>query len=153
MCRFLSPQKLAAPFSARLFDSVAPLVNTISLSVAPIRLATYCRATSHACSVSHPKLCDLECGLPKFSVRNGSILSSTLKACYSFEKNIPWVKWRRRLVIKIQRLGKRRASLNFQNYFQSEYQLNLPLEPVVRVTEKARDVKGDIRCLMTFIIS
>ena len=45
----------ATPLRARLSDSVAPLVKTISLGVAPIRSAICLRAFSTACSASQPK--------------------------------------------------------------------------------------------------
>ena len=55
----------ATPLSARLFDSVAPLVKTISFAVAPIRLATCLRAFSVASSASQPKLWLRLAELPK----------------------------------------------------------------------------------------
>ena len=44
-----------APLIARLFDSVAPEVNTISRASAPIARATCSRARSTASAASHPK--------------------------------------------------------------------------------------------------
>ena len=46
----------ATPLMARLSDSVAPLVKTISFSEAPMRAATFFRATFTASSASQPKL-------------------------------------------------------------------------------------------------
>ncbi len=59
----------AAPRSARLFDSVAPDVKMISLSVAPTTAATCSRAASTAASASQPKLWLRLPGLPNFSVK------------------------------------------------------------------------------------
>jgi hypothetical protein len=53
----------------RLLLSVAPLVKIISLAYAPITSAMYYLEFSQAYSVSHPYLCDFECGLPKLLVR------------------------------------------------------------------------------------
>ena len=39
---------------ARLHDSVAPLVNSISFALAPMRRATWFLAVSTAASASHP---------------------------------------------------------------------------------------------------
>ncbi len=67
----------AAPLIARLFDSVAPLVKTISFAVAPISAATCLRATSTASSACHPKEWLRLAALPNRSVRYGIIASST----------------------------------------------------------------------------
>ena len=57
----------ATPLMARLSDSVAPLVKTISLGVAPIRSAICWRAFSTACSASQPKVWLRLAALPNFS--------------------------------------------------------------------------------------
>ncbi len=62
---------------ARLLDSVAPLVKTISLAVAPISAATSRRARSTASCARHPHACVLDAGLPKTSVKYGIIASTT----------------------------------------------------------------------------
>ena len=64
---------------ARLLDSVAPLVQTISLVSHLRRLATFARAVLIRWSLSQPKECDLEAGFPKApsSVRHSDILSAT----------------------------------------------------------------------------
>ncbi len=62
---------------AMLLASVAPEVNTISRGSAPIRAATSARAVSTAASASWPMACSALCGLPKRSVNQGSIASST----------------------------------------------------------------------------
>src|SRR5713226_7947983 len=68
----------AAPLSARLMDSVPPEVNTTSFgSRAPISLATCSRALSTAASASHPNGWLRLAGCPTFSVKSGSIASST----------------------------------------------------------------------------
>ena len=67
----------ATPLSARLFDSVAPLVKTISFAVAPISSATCLRAFSTASSASQPKLWLRLAALPNMSVKYGSIASNT----------------------------------------------------------------------------
>ena len=54
----------AAPLIARLFDSVAPDVKTISLGSAPIAPATCCRARSTASPASQPKRCEMLAALP-----------------------------------------------------------------------------------------
>ena len=66
-----------APLIARLFDSVAPLVKTISPAVAPISAATSRRAASTASCAFQPYACWRLAGLPKCSVKYGSIASST----------------------------------------------------------------------------
>ncbi len=58
-------RKRAAPIIARLLDSVAPDVKTISLESAPISLASFSRAASTANSAFWPNWCCVECGLPK----------------------------------------------------------------------------------------
>ena len=62
---------------ARLFDSVAPEVQTSSLAVAPIRAATWARAASTASSARQPKEWLLEEALPNSSLKYGSMASST----------------------------------------------------------------------------
>src|SRR3989304_8547626 len=64
---------------ARLSDSVAPEVQTISLGSAPISAATFARASSTASSACQPKACEREAGLPNSpsSVRYWHILSAT----------------------------------------------------------------------------
>ena len=66
-----------APRTARLFDSVAPEVNTMSSGRAPISAATCARASSTAACASWPKACCRLEGLPNFSVKYGSIAAST----------------------------------------------------------------------------
>src|SRR4051812_41057064 len=67
----------ATPLIARLSDSVAPLVNTISLALAPMRSATCLRAFSTASSASQPNGWLRLAGCPNFSVKYGSIASTT----------------------------------------------------------------------------
>ncbi len=67
----------AAPLMARLFASVAPEVRMISRGSAPISAATSARAASTAASASRPSACSALCGLPKRSVNQGSIASTT----------------------------------------------------------------------------
>ena len=67
----------ATPLIARLFASVAPLVKMISLALAPIRSATFLRASSTASSASHPNAWLRLAGLPKCWVKNGTIASTT----------------------------------------------------------------------------
>jgi hypothetical protein len=62
---------------ARLFDSVAPDVQTISRESAPISAATWPRARSTASSASQPHACEREDGLPKCSRNQGIIKSTT----------------------------------------------------------------------------
>ena len=62
---------------ARLSDSVAPEVQTISLPLAPMSAPTCSRASSTAFSAVQPKLCERLAALPKFSVKYGSIASTT----------------------------------------------------------------------------
>ena len=50
----LQPQRAATPLIARLFDSVAPLVKTISFALAPMQPATCRRAASTASSAFQP---------------------------------------------------------------------------------------------------
>ncbi len=52
---------------ARLSDSVAPLVQTISFAEAPISAATSARAASTASSARHPKAWLFEAAFPKSS--------------------------------------------------------------------------------------
>ena len=61
---------------ARLSDSVAPLVKTISFGAAPIRLPMFLRAWCTAASASQPNAC-LLAELPNCSVKNGSMASTT----------------------------------------------------------------------------
>jgi hypothetical protein len=56
---------LAAPLIARLFDSVAPLVQTISRGSALISPATWARDFSIASSASHPQAWLRDAALPK----------------------------------------------------------------------------------------
>jgi hypothetical protein len=56
---------------------VAPLVNTISRALAPIRAATCLRARSTASLASQPGRCVRLDGLPNFSLKNGSIAFNT----------------------------------------------------------------------------
>ena len=67
----------AAPLMARLLPSVAPEVHTISFGSAPIRAATWPRASSTACSAAQPNECERLAGLPKCSVRYGIIFCAT----------------------------------------------------------------------------
>ncbi len=67
----------APPLIARLLLSVAPLVKTISLRSAPSRSATWRRAVSTPSSASQPKAWLRLPGLPNFSVKYGSIASTT----------------------------------------------------------------------------
>ena len=62
--------------SARLFDSVAPEVKTISSGSAPMKAATRPRASSSVSVASSPTPCS-EAGLPNRSVKYGSIASTT----------------------------------------------------------------------------
>ena len=62
---------------ARLSDSVAPEVKTISLPLAPMSAATCSRASSTAFSAVQPKLWLRLAALPNFSVKYGSIASRT----------------------------------------------------------------------------
>src|ERR1017187_6051414 len=65
------------PLMARLSDSVAPLVKTISRGAAPANSATRFRANSTAFSASHPKPWLRLAALPKLAPKNGSMASST----------------------------------------------------------------------------
>src|SRR5262245_50557690 len=68
----------AAPLRARLIESVPPEVKTISLgSRAPTNRAMCARAASQAPSASHPKGWLRLAGWPNFSVKYGSIASTT----------------------------------------------------------------------------
>ena len=62
---------------ARLSDSVAPLVKTISLALAPIRSATCLRPFSTASSACQPNAWFRLAAFPNFSVKKGSIASTT----------------------------------------------------------------------------
>jgi hypothetical protein len=62
---------------AMLLLSVAPEVKTISRASAPIRAATWPRAVSTASSAKRPMACSAECGLPKCSVKKGSMACTT----------------------------------------------------------------------------
>ena len=66
-----------APLSARLSDSVAPLVKTISRGAAPASSATRRRASSTAFSASQPKLWLRLAALPNCGPKKGSMASST----------------------------------------------------------------------------
>ena len=59
----------AAPLIARLSDSVAPDVQTISLPDAPISAPTWSRAASTAFSAVQPKLCERLAALPNTCVK------------------------------------------------------------------------------------
>jgi len=77
MWRPLDAYANAAPWSARLSDSVPPDVKTTSLGCAPMAAATLALAASIASCASAPNECSDE-GLP-YSVRKyGVIASSTL---------------------------------------------------------------------------
>src|ERR1700716_1844284 len=68
----------AAPLRARLIDSVPPEVKTSSFgSRAPISVAILPRAASTAPSASHPNGWLRLAGCPNFSVKYGSIASTT----------------------------------------------------------------------------
>ena len=67
----------ATPLMARLFDSVAPEVKTISRACAPRAAATCSRARSTASLASQPKRCEMLAALPYSSVKYGSIASTT----------------------------------------------------------------------------
>src|SRR5262249_44218608 len=69
--------KSAMPLIARLFDSVAPEVQTISLPLAPMRRATCSRASSTADSARQPNTWLREAALPKSLVKKGSMRSRT----------------------------------------------------------------------------
>jgi hypothetical protein len=60
-----------------LSASVAPEVKTISLASPPISAATWARAFSTAASAAQPNAWLRLAALPKFVVKNGSIVSST----------------------------------------------------------------------------
>ncbi len=64
---------------ARLLDSVAPEVQTISRGSAPINSASKARPSSIASSACQPKLCEREAGLPKLPswVKQSDIFSAT----------------------------------------------------------------------------
>jgi hypothetical protein len=62
---------------ARLLDSVAPLVQTISRGSAPISAATWARAFSTASSASQPQAWLRDAGLPKCSRSQGIMASTT----------------------------------------------------------------------------
>ena len=67
-------------FRIQLFDSVAPDVNIISFSSAPIKSAIYFLAVSTAFSDSQPYSWEEEWGFPKSQVMYGNIASKTLKS-------------------------------------------------------------------------
>ena len=66
----------AAPRSARLSDSVPPLVNTISAGSAPISCPIAVRASSSNAFARWPKWCTLE-ALPKSSLSARATASTT----------------------------------------------------------------------------
>ena len=72
-----SGARATAPAIARLFDSVAPLVKTMSRGRAPISAATWPRACSTASRAAQPKGCCALDALPKRSVKYGSIAATT----------------------------------------------------------------------------
>ena len=61
---------------ARLFDSVAPDVKTISSGLAPKKAATRPRASSRAAVAASPTPCSAE-ALPNVPAKYGSIASTT----------------------------------------------------------------------------
>jgi hypothetical protein len=67
----------AVPLIARLFDSLAPLVKTISPADAPMSAATCSRPRSIAFCASQPYACWRLAALPNRSVKYGSIDSRT----------------------------------------------------------------------------
>ncbi len=67
----------ATPLIARLSDSVAPLVKTTSLGFAPMRAASCLRPVSTASSASQPNAWFRLAAFPNFSVKYGSIASTT----------------------------------------------------------------------------
>src|SRR5439155_1387613 len=67
----------AMPLIIRLSDSVAPLVKMISFGVALISEAICCRAVSTASSPAHPNEWLRLAALPNFSVKYGSMASTT----------------------------------------------------------------------------
>ena len=71
------PICLCDALMARLFDSVAPLVKTISFALAPMRPATWARAFSTASFEVQPNEWLRLAALPNFFVKYGSIASST----------------------------------------------------------------------------
>jgi hypothetical protein len=77
ICLFFDLWKLAIPLTIKLFDSVAPDVNTTSLGPAPINAATWLRASSTAASASQPYACVRLWGLPYCSVKRGIMRSRT----------------------------------------------------------------------------
>ena len=66
----------AYPTMPRLLASVAPAVKTISRGSAPKKAATWARASSRATVATSPTPCS-EAALPNFSVKYGSIASTT----------------------------------------------------------------------------
>lgn len=68
--------RLAYPMRARLFDSVAPDVKMTSSGCAPMNAATPARPSSNTAVARSPTVCS-EAGLPKRSVKYGSIASTT----------------------------------------------------------------------------
>ena len=75
MCLPLSWYIWQAPLIARLLDSVAHEVQTISRGLAPISLATCSRAASTAASAFQPNAWLWLDGLPKSSQNHGSMAS------------------------------------------------------------------------------
>ncbi len=67
----------ATPLIIRLSDSVAPLVKMISLGVALMSEATCARAFSTASSPAQPKEWLRLAALPNFSLKYGTIVSTT----------------------------------------------------------------------------
>jgi hypothetical protein len=68
-CRRSGGVCVAMPAIARLLDSVAPLVNTISRGVAPTSVATSRRARSTASCARQPQAWLADAGLPNTSVK------------------------------------------------------------------------------------
>jgi hypothetical protein len=77
-CRPRSALAAITPSSARLLDSVAPEVKTISSGAAPSSAATWARAVSMRRAAAKPKAC-AEPALPKVpaSVRHSPITCAT----------------------------------------------------------------------------
>lgn len=79
MCSPLCLRAKNAPLSARLLDSLPPLVNTTSSAAQPSRLATCPRAFSRAAFAGVLAQCPLD-GLPKASARNGRMAAETTRS-------------------------------------------------------------------------
>ena len=77
MCGGRPAAAATAPFSARLFDSVAPLVKQISRGSAPTTPATCRRAASAASRAAQPNAWCRLAALPNRSVKYGAIASTT----------------------------------------------------------------------------